>query len=247
MSCLLISLLCTVSALCADSVVENKATSAMLRAPFELIALPYSYNALEPVIGYETMALHHGKHLKGYVDKLNKLVMGTPYEMMTLEEIVVMADSSVFDEVIFDNAGQLLNHNLYFMQFVPATPGEPQGLLLDAIIEQWGSYDKFKNEFVRNALDLFGSGWVWLAADYEGNLYIVQEHNGGNPVTKGLTPLLGVDVWEHAYYLDYNNRRADYLDALWAIVNWRCVEDRYESSGVIENNCDTVLERLTSR
>ena len=159
---LLISLLCTVSALCADSVVENKATSTILRAPFELIALPYSYNALEPVIGYETMALHHGKHLKGYVDKLNKLVMGTPYEMMTLEEIVVMADSSVFDEVIFDNAGQLLNHNLYFMQFVPATPGEPQGLLLDAIIEQWGSYDKFKNLYAKHSTSLGRDGCGWL-------------------------------------------------------------------------------------
>ena len=210
----------------------------------ELITLPYEYEALEPVISEHTMQLHHGKHLRGYVDRLARYIAHTPYAALPLSRIVVLSDSSIYDEDIFNNAGQVLNHNLYFMQFSPNGGGEPRGLLYDAIINHWGSFEVFKQAFNQSAAELFGSGWVWLACDYEGQLYIVQEANGGNPVTHGLTPLLGVDVWEHAYYLDYNNRRREHLEALWNIVDWPEVEARYEATGVAENNCQTAIEKL---
>ena len=211
------------------------------------VALPYDYNALEPVISEQTMRLHHGKHLKNYVDKLTNLVVNTQYSLFPLSRIVVLSDSSIYDQEIFNNAGQVLNHNLYFMQFSPEGGGEPSGLLADAIINRWGSFDVFKNAFNQNAAELFGSGWVWLACDYEGQLYIVQEPNGGNPVTHGLIPLLGIDVWEHAYYLDYQNLRNDYVEAVWNIVYWPEIESRYESTGVAENSCQTAIEKLWKR
>lgn len=208
------------------------------------MVLPYKYDALEPVISEQTMCLHHGKHLKAYVDKLAALVVNTPYDHLPLSRMVVLSDSSVFDHEISNNAGQVLNHSLYFTQFASEGGGEPSGLLADAIINQWGSFAEFKDAFNQHAAELFGSGWVWLACDHEGQLYIVQEPNGGNPVTHGLIPLLGIDVWEHAYYLDYQYRRGDHVESVWGIINWPIIENRYESTGVAENSCQTAVERM---
>lgn len=219
-------------------------TSQSTQATFEPVNLPYSVDALEPTMSRETIELHYGKHLKGYVDKLNALIVGTPYIYMTLEDIVIQSDSSIFDTSVFNNAGQILNHNLYFTQFSPDGGNQPQGVLADAILEEWGSFETFKREFNKNGAELFGSGWVWLATDHEGKLYIIQEANGSNPIVKGLIPLLGIDVWEHAYYLDYRNQRTEYLDAIWDIIDWRTIETRYEKSGITENNCQKAIENL---
>ena len=191
---------------------------------FELMALPYAPDALEPVISKETIGFHHGKHLQAYVDNLNKLLPGSEYEGMTLEEIVRKAPAGA----VFNNAGQILNHEMYFTQFKPAgeTAQEPEGALASQIEKQWGSLDAFKAEFEAKGVGLFGSGWVWLSADKEGKLVITQETNAANPIQNGLKPLLTFDVWEHAYYLDYQNRRPDHLAALWQIVDWAVVESR---------------------
>ena len=189
---------------------------------FELLQLPYATNALEPVIGKQTIELHHGKHLQTYVNNLNGLIVDTPYSTADLESIVRQSDGA-----IFNNAGQILNHNLYFTQFSPAGGGQPSGSLSTAINAEWSSFEGFQSAFETAGTSLFGSGWVWLAADKDGKLSIVKEANAGNPVTKGLKPLLGFDVWEHAYYLDFQNRRADHLKALWKIVDWKTVESRY--------------------
>ena len=196
----------------------------MIEVLFTLITLPYAPNALEPVISQETIEYHHGKHLQTYVDNLNKLVVGTEFESMPLEEIVAKSQGG-----IFNNAGQILNHNLYFLQFSPVAADNhtPKGAILDAIIRDFGSFDAFKAEFEQKGTTLFGSGWVWLAADKEGRLVITQEPNAGNPVTKGLKPLLTMDVWEHAYYIDYRNRRAAHLQSLWQIINWDEINRRY--------------------
>ena len=188
---------------------------------FTLIDLPYALDALAPVISARTLEFHHGKHLQAYVDNLNKLIAGTPYEGMSLEEIVSKADGGVFN-----NAGQILNHNLYFTQFAPSCPA-PTGHLKAQIESQWGTLDAFKAAFVAAGVGLFGSGWVWLQADASGALSIGQYPNADNPVAHGLRPLLTFDVWEHAYYLDYQNRRASHLEALWGIVNWGVIEERY--------------------
>ena len=190
---------------------------------FELIKLPYAIDALEPVISAQTLAFHHGKHLQGYVDNLNKLIAGTEFEGLSLEEIVVKSSGA-----IFNNAGQILNHNLYFTQFAtqPSLPA-PTGNLARQILKQWGSLDAFKAEFEAKGVSLFGSGWVWLQANDKGELSIGQYPNADNPVAHGLKPLLTFDVWEHAYYLDYQNRRAAHLHALWDIVDWKVIEERY--------------------
>ena len=192
---------------------------------FTLLSLPYSPDALEPVISRETIEFHHGKHLQTYVDNLNKLIVGTEFESMPLEQIVAKAQGA-----IFNNAGQILNHNLYFSQFQPAPlTSNPltSNPLLDAIIRTFGSLEAFQTEFEQKGVSLFGSGWVWLAADQDGQLVITQEPNAGNPITKGLKPLLTMDVWEHAYYIDYRNRRAAHLHALWQIINWTEINRRY--------------------
>ena len=192
--------------------------------PFELISLPYAPEDLEPVISRETIALHHGKHLQTYVTNLNNLLPGSGMEELTLEEIVKRSKGG-----IFNNAGQILNHNLYFLALSkPKADNAPTGALADAIIRQFGSTEAFQKEFTQKGVTLFGSGWVWLSKDNEGQLVITQEQNAQNPVTKGLTPLLTFDVWEHAYYVDYQNRRADHLAAMWQIVDWDVVGKRYE-------------------
>ena len=190
---------------------------------YELMALPYAPEALEPVISRETIGFHHGKHLAGYVNNLNALLPATEWAELSLVEIVRQATGGVLN-----NAGQILNHNLYFGQFcAPKADNQPVGKLAEAIVRDFGSFEAFKDEFQKKGAALFGSGWVWLSADAEGKLVITQETNAANPVQRGLKPLLTFDVWEHAYYLDYQNRRPDHLAALWQIVDWAVVEGRY--------------------
>ena len=189
---------------------------------FQLIALPYAEDALEPVISRQTIQFHHGKHLQTYVSNLNALLPGSKWEGLSLEEIVRTADGAVFN-----NAGQILNHNLYFTQFqAPIAEDAPTGRMLQAIEAQFGTFAAFKEAFEKKGATLFGSGWVWLSADENGTLEISQEANAGNPVTRNRKPLLTFDVWEHAYYLDYQNRRPAHLAALWQLINWAEVEKR---------------------
>ena len=192
---------------------------------FNLITLPYTADKLEPVISAQTIAFHHGKHLQGYVDNLNKLLPGSPFEGMALEEIVCKAEGA-----IFNNAGQILNHNFYFEQFsAPKEDSKPKGTLAAQIEKQWGSFEAFKEEFVAKGVGLFGSGWVWLSTTPDGTLVITQESGANNPVVKGMKPLLTFDVWEHAYYLDYQNRRASHLQEIWKIIDWDVIERRYSA------------------
>ena len=189
---------------------------------FTLIDLPYAPNALEPVISSKTLAYHHGKHLQTYVDNLNKLLPASGLEELPLEDIVAQSTGA-----LFNNAGQVLNHNLYFTQFTPGGVALADGPLKKRIVNQWGSLDAFRAEFEQKGTTLFGSGWVWLQADDAGELSIAQYPGADNPIAHGLKPLLTFDVWEHAYYLDYQNRRAAHLKALWGIVDWNVVEERY--------------------
>ena len=185
---------------------------------FAMPTLPYE--ALGKVISKETLSFHHGKHLKAYVDNLNKMLPGSGLENLPLSEVICKAEGG-----LFNNAGQVLNHAMYFEQF--ANNPKPMGDKMKALIERdFGSVEDFKKEFEAKGATLFGSGWVWLGADKDGKLVITQQKNAENPVTMGLTPLLTFDVWEHAYYLDYQNRRADYLAALWQIVDGQVVEGR---------------------
>ena len=189
---------------------------------FELMALPYAIDALEPVISKQTLEFHHGKHLAGYVNNLNGLLPGSGFEDASLEDIVLKAQGGMLN-----NAGQILNHELYFGQFSgEPTKSAPTGKLAEAIVRDFGSFEAFKEAFQKGGATLFGSGWVWLSADKDGKLLITQEANAANPVQKGLKPLLTFDVWEHAYYLDYQNRRPDHLAALWQIVDWNVIESR---------------------
>ncbi|UKK54807.1 superoxide dismutase [Prevotella sp. E2-28] len=201
----------------------------------ELMALPYALDALEPVISKQTLEFHHGKHLAGYVNNLNGLMPGSGFEEASLEEIVLKAQGGMLN-----NAGQIMNHNLYFGQFFDKRSGKaeragepsklaPSGQLAEAIVRDFGSLEAFKEEFQKKGATLFGSGWVWLSADKDGKLVITQETNAANPIQKGLKPLLTFDVWEHAYYLDYQNRRPDHLAALWQIIDWNVIEQRYQN------------------
>ena len=192
---------------------------------FSPVALPYAQDALAPVISAQTVAFHYGKHLQAYINNLNAALPGSGFEGKSIEEIVVSAEGG-----IFNNAGQVLNHTMYFTQFKPAgAESAPKGALADAIARDFGSFEAFKAEFQKKGAGLFGSGWVWLAADKEGHLQITQETNAGNPLRRALKPLLTFDVWEHAYYLDYQNRRPDHLAALWQIVDWDVIAARYEA------------------
>ncbi len=182
--------------------------------------LPYAPEALAPVISAETLDFHYGKHLQTYVDNLNKLIAGTVYEGMKLEEIVCKADGG-----IFNNAAQAWNHAFYFAALSPH-PKTPSPKLSAMIVQSFGSEAAFKEQFFNAATTLFGAGWTWLVADKDGRLSIVNEGNAGCPLRNGLCPLLTIDVWEHAYYIDYRNRRADYLKAIWEIIDWEVVERR---------------------
>ena len=190
---------------------------------YEMPRLPYAKDALAPVISQATIDYHYGKHLQTYVNNLNALVQGTPFEGKTVEEIVSVAP----DGAIFNNAGQVLNHTLYFLQFTPNPERHvPEGKLAEAIDRDFGNFENFRDEMTKAATTLFGSGWAWLAIDKQGKLHIVKEANGSNPLRQGMKPLLGFDVWEHAYYLDYQNRRTDHLAKLWNIIDWQVVESR---------------------
>ena len=214
---------------------------------FTLIDLPYVKDSLEPIISARTLEYHHGKHLKTYVDNLNKLLddPSLNYDLSkSLNEIIDTTKDQIKDLMVivknsngalFNNAGQVLNHNMYFTQFkAPAkllslsNQSGPKGPLMDQIKKQWNTLDAFKTEFDQKGISLFGSGWVWLSAQPDGTLVITQEPGAGNPVTKGLKPLLTFDVWEHAYYLDYQNRRATHLTSLWQILDWSTIEARYD-------------------
>ncbi len=191
---------------------------------FQLMALPYATDQLEPVISEKTLEFHHGKHLQTYVNNLNAALEGPEWEGRALEDIVMTAAEGG----VLNNAGQILNHNLYFAQFrPPCDECEPAGELAKAIAKQFGDFEQFQLQFEKAGATLFGSGWVWLSADDNGHLHITQHANADNPLRHGMTPLLTMDVWEHAYYLDYQNRRPDHLKALWQLIDWNIINDRY--------------------
>ena len=189
---------------------------------FELPPLPWAADALEPIISAKTIEFHYGKHHQGYVNNLNNLLPGSPFENAPLEQIVVEAEGG-----IFNNAAQVWNHTFYWNCLTPQGGGQPTGDLMDAIVRDFGSFEEFQKQFTQAAATLFGSGWAWLSADEDGKLIISQEPNAGNPMRKGLEPLLTCDVWEHAYYLDKQNRRPDYIADFWKLVDWDAVSDRY--------------------
>ena len=186
---------------------------------FELPRLPYSVDALEPFISKETIEFHYGKHHATYVNNLNKLVVGSPFENSTLDNIVMQADGA-----IFNNGAQVWNHSFYWQCLTPDASGIPIGKPAQAIERDFGSFEAFKEAFSNAAAGLFGSGWAWLVVRPDGKLLIVQEANAGNPLRNGLTPILTCDVWEHAYYIDKRNRRPAYIDDFWKLVNWQAVE-----------------------
>jgi Fe-Mn family superoxide dismutase len=189
---------------------------------FELPKLPYALNALEPHISQKTLEFHYGKHHQAYVNNLNKILPGTKFESASLETIVKEAEGG-----IFNNGAQIWNHTFYFESFSPNGGGEPHGLLGDAIKKTYGSFGEFKSNFTKEATTLFGAGWAWLVRKSDGTLDMVQEANAGNPLRKGLKPILACDVWEHAYYLDYQNRRPDYVESFWKLIDWDIVGKRY--------------------
>ena len=183
---------------------------------FELPALPYAKNALAPHISEETLEFHHGKHHNAYVTNLNNLVPGTEFEGKSLEDIVKSSSGG-----IFNNAAQIWNHTFYWHSLSPAGGGAPTGAVGEAITKTWGSFEKFKEEFNKMAVGNFGSSWTWLVKKGDGSLAIVNTSNAGTPITEaGTTPLITVDLWEHAYYIDFRNLRPKYLEAFWALVNW---------------------------
>lgn len=188
----------------------------------ELPALPYAQDALEPVISAETLDYHYGKHHNAYVTNLNNLIPGTEFENLSLEDIIKKASAG-----IFNNAAQVWNHTFYWNCLSPNGGGVPSGKLAEAIDNQFGSFDDFKTEFTKAAVTNFGSGWTWLVKNSDGSLAIVSTNNAGTPMTSGQTALLTVDVWEHAYYVDYRNARPKYLEEIWKLFNWDFVADLF--------------------
>jgi Fe-Mn family superoxide dismutase len=191
-------------------------------AKFELPKLPYALDALQPQISKETMEYHYGKHHQAYINKLNELIEGTKYENMALEDIIKSSEGALFNQ-----AAQAWNHTFFFLALSPNPKSAPSGKLAEAIERDFGSFDKFKAEFDKAAAGQFGSGWAWLCADANGKLSIGATSNAGNPMTAGLRPLMCLDVWEHAYYIDYRNRRPDFISAAWERLDWGVVEGRY--------------------
>lgn len=186
--------------------------------------MPYAADALSPRMSGETLEFHYGKHFQTYIDNLNRLVAGTGFEDMTLEELILKADGG-----IYNNAAQAWNHEFFFNGLSPV-PSSVPSVLEDAINANFGSPDSFRDEFTQAAVSLFASGWVWLAVTPDGKLRIVSTPNAGNPMRDGLRPLLVVDVWEHAYYIDYRNRRADFISAWWDLVDWNVVGKRFQNA-----------------
>ena len=184
--------------------------------------LPYAKDALEPHISAETLEFHYGKHHATYVDKLNGMIAGTEFESASLEDIIAGASGG-----IFNNAAQIWNHSFYWDGLSPNGGGKPEAALAQAIDQTFGSFDKFKEAFTASALGNFGSGWTWLVKNSSGNLEIVNTDDAANPMTDGYTPVLTCDVWEHAYYIDYRNKRPDYINAFWNLVNWEFVATKF--------------------
>ncbi len=197
-------------------------TDTMKQTRFTVRELPYAYDALAPHLSEETLRYHHDKHYAGYVAKVNELVLDTPFADMPLEDIVRGADGA-----LFNNAAQAWNHEFYFAQLSPAPQREPDGLLREAIEDTFGSCERLKEKMCSAGTGLFGSGWAWLVEDKTGSLAVVCKSNADNPICEGMNPLLTLDVWEHAYYIDYRNRRADALEALWKCIDWEVVCERY--------------------
>jgi Fe-Mn family superoxide dismutase len=189
---------------------------------FQLPELPYKKEALAPVISAETIEFHYGKHHLAYVNNLNGLIPGTEYENSDLETIIKKADGPVFN-----NAAQIWNHTFYFESFSRGGKPLSPGAMADAINSSFGSFNAFQEQFAKAAATLFGSGWAWLVKTNAGGLQIIQEPNAGNPMRKGMIPLMTCDVWEHAYYIDYRNRRPDYIKAFWEILNWDIIQKRF--------------------
>lgn len=189
---------------------------------FTLPELPYDLDSLEPQISGETMRYHYGKHHKAYIDNLNTLIKGTPFEGKSLEEIILGSDGA-----IRNNAAQAWNHTFFFLTLSPSPKKQPGGALAKAIERDFGSFETFRTLFAKQAAALFGSGWVWLTVDSDGKLRIESFSNAGNPLSEGHTPLMCMDVWEHAYYIDYRNRRADAIAAWWDKIDWGTVEKRF--------------------
>lgn len=189
---------------------------------FELPALPYEKDALEPHISTETLEYHHGKHHKAYVDKLNKLIEGTPFQNQSVVDIVQESSGS-----IFNNAAQVWNHTFYWHCMSPRTGQQPQGQLLDKIKGEFGSFEDFQKRFAEAAISNFGSGWTWLVKNSNGTLSIQNTDDADTPIRTGGNPILTCDVWEHAYYIDYRNARAKYVEAFWNVVNWQFVQENY--------------------
>jgi superoxide dismutase, Fe-Mn family len=188
----------------------------------ELPKLPYKLDALAPFISMETLEFHYGKHHQTYVTNLNGLIPGTEFENSDLETMIRKAEGPVFN-----NAAQIWNHTFYFESFSKDGKKSPEGTLGETINNSFGSFEAFKELFTKSAVTLFGSGWAWLAKKDDGTLQILQESNAGNPLKKGLKPLLTCDVWEHAYYIDYRNRRADYVKSFWEIIDWEVIGKRF--------------------
>ena len=184
--------------------------------------LPYAYDALAPHVSEETLRYHHDKHYEGYVAKLNELLADSALAGRPLAEIVVASDGP-----LFNNAAQAWNHEFFFESLSPAPQTAPSGRLREAIDRDFGSFDQFKTAMSKAAASLFGSGWVWLVEEDSGRLSIISESNAGNPMRYHMKPLLCIDVWEHAYYIDYRNRRADAVKAIWPLIDWKTVEQRY--------------------
>lgn len=184
--------------------------------------LPYAQDALAPVMSADTLNYHYGKHLQTYLDNVNRMIEGTPFADMKLKDMITKAQGA-----LYNNAAQAFNHIIFFKQLTP-TPTTISPLLTQALVVRFGSVDEFKSEFSNAAAALFGSGWVWLALDANNVLQIVPEPNAGNPITRNMRPLMCIDVWEHAYYLDYQNRRGDYIKNFWNLVNWDYIEKRMQ-------------------
>ena len=184
--------------------------------------LPYALDALAPVMSADTLNYHYGKHLQTYLDNVNRMIEGTPFADMKLKDMITKAQGA-----LYNNAAQAFNHIIFFKQHTP-TPTTISPLLTQALVARFGSVDAFKSEFSNAAATLFGSGWVWLALDANNVLQIVPEPNAGNPITRNMRPLMCIDVWEHAYYLDYQNRRGDYIKNFWNLVNWDYIEKRMQ-------------------
>lgn len=184
--------------------------------------LPYAQDALAPAMSADTLNYHYGKHLQTYLDNVNRMIEGTPFAEMKLKDMITKAQGA-----LYNNAAQAFNHIIFFKQLTP-TPTTISPLLTQALVARFGSVDEFKSEFSNAATALFGSGWVWLALDANNVLQIVPEPNAGNPITRNMRPLMCIDVWEHAYYLDYQNRRGDYIKNFWNLVNWDYIEKRMQ-------------------